>query len=50
MIEDRLLGSSQLVNLNYPVNFHDEQCASTHDGILGGLERLQNRANVLQQG
>jgi hypothetical protein len=49
MVEDCLLGSGQLVNLDYPVDFHDQQCARAHDGIFGRLEGLEHRPDVLKQ-
>jgi hypothetical protein len=50
VVEDCLLGSGQLMDLDHPVDFYDEQRASANDSILGWLESLQHRSDVLQQG
>lgn len=50
MVEDGLPRGGQLANLHLPVDFHDEQCAGADNSILGGLEGLKERPDVLEQG
>ena len=50
MVEDCLLGGSQLVHVHGPVSLDNEQRAGADDSVPGRLESLQDWPGVLEQG